>query len=102
MASGAGDRAAVTIVDDGPGIPPEDQAQVFARFHRSGVRGEAALGLGLPPPRQFVEAHGGEVELESALGKGTSVTLNIPRAPQCGPRTKRRCVPSADGLLPYC
>jgi signal transduction histidine kinase len=46
------------------------------------VRGEAALGLGLPLTRQFVEAHGGRVELESALGKGTSVTLNIPRAPQ--------------------
>jgi signal transduction histidine kinase len=81
-ASGDDDQAVVTIVDDGPGIAAEDQAQVFARFHRSGVRGEAALGLGLPLTRQFVEAHGGTVELESALGKGTSVTIAIPRAPQ--------------------
>jgi signal transduction histidine kinase len=81
-ASGDDDQAVVTIVDDGPGIPKEDQAQVFARFHRSGARGDAALGLGLPLTRQFVEAHGGTVELESALGEGTSVTLNIPRAPQ--------------------
>ena len=81
-ASGDDDQAVITIVDDGPGIGPEDQAQVFSRFHRSGARGEAALGLGLPLTRQFVEAHGGAVELESALGKGTSVTISIPRAPQ--------------------
>jgi signal transduction histidine kinase len=81
-ASGDDEQAVVTVVDDGPGIPKEDQAQVFARFHRSGVRGEAALGLGLPLTRQFIEAHGGAVELESAIGKGTSVSLTIPRAPQ--------------------
>ncbi len=82
-ASGDDDHATIIVVDDGPGIAPEQQEQVFARFHRSGAaRGEAALGLGLPLTRQFVEAHGGKVELESALGKGTSVTITIPRAPQ--------------------
>jgi len=81
-AGGDDEQATITVVDDGPGIAKEDQAQVFARFHRSGARGEAALGLGLPLTRQFVEAHGGKVELESAIGKGTSVTLHIPRAPQ--------------------
>jgi signal transduction histidine kinase len=44
-----------------------------------GVRGEAALGLGLPLTRQFIEAHGGTVELQSKKGKGTTVTLTIPR-----------------------
>ena len=43
------------------------------------VRGEAALGLGLPLTRQFIEAHGGTVELQSKKGKGTTVTLIIPR-----------------------
>jgi len=82
-ASGDDERAIITIVDDGPGIATEDQAQVFTRFHRSGAtRGDAALGLGLPLTRQFIEAHGGTVELESALGKGTSVTIAVPRAPQ--------------------
>jgi signal transduction histidine kinase len=55
---------------------------VFDRFDRvteAGVRGEAALGLGLPLTRQFIEAHGGTVELESAKGKGTTVALMIPR-----------------------
>ena len=56
--------------------------RVFDRFHRvgeTGFRGEAALGLGLPLTRQFIEAHGGVVELESKEGKGTTVTLTIPR-----------------------
>jgi signal transduction histidine kinase len=55
---------------------------VFDRFHRvndTGFRGEAALGLGLPLTRQFIEAHGGSVQLESEQGKGTTVTLAIPR-----------------------
>lgn len=82
-AGGDDECAKITVVDDGPGIAPQDQAQVFTRFHRSGAtRGDAALGLGLPLTRQFIEAHGGSVELESALGKGTSVMISIPRAPQ--------------------
>jgi signal transduction histidine kinase len=84
--SAKGDDDAVTVVigDNGPGISPEEQGQVFSRFHRVGgtMRGDAAFGLGLPLTRQFVEAHGGKVELESALGKGTTVTLTIPRVPQ--------------------
>jgi signal transduction histidine kinase len=43
------------------------------------VRGHAALGLGLPLTRQFIEAHGGTVELSSNKGEGTTVTLTIPR-----------------------
>ena len=56
--------------------------RVFNRFDRvveAGVRGEAALGLGLPLTRQFIEAHGGTVELASKKGKGTTVTLTVPR-----------------------
>ena len=80
----AGAPVDVTIVDNGPGISPDEQGQVFSRFHRVGgnARGDAAFGLGLPLTQQFVEAHGGKVELESSLGKGTTVKLKIPRAPQ--------------------
>jgi len=79
-----GDKANVTIriSDNGIGISKEDLPRVFDRFDRideAGVRGEAALGLGLPLTRQFIEAHGGTIELESKKGKGTSVTLTIPR-----------------------
>ena len=81
-ADGGKDRAIVRIRDNGPGIAAKDLPRVFNRFDRvveAGVRGEAALGLGLPLTRQFIEAHGGTVELESKKGKGTIVTLTIPR-----------------------
>lgn len=82
FAEGDKKRAVIRIRDNGPGIAPEDLPLVFDRFHRvneAGFRGEAALGLGLPLTRQFIEAHGGTVELESKKGKGTIVTLTIPR-----------------------
>ena len=81
-AEGDKKQAVIRISDNGPGIATEDLPRVFDRFHRvneSGFRGEAALGLGLPLTRQFIEAHGGTVELESRKGKGTTVTLTIPR-----------------------
>lgn len=83
-AVGDGDAVTISVIDNGKGIAPEDQQEVFTRFHRIGGvgRGDAALGLGLPLTRQFIEAHGGTVELESAVGKGTVVTMIIPRAPQ--------------------
>ncbi|MES2121125.1 MAG: ATP-binding protein [Pseudomonadota bacterium] len=81
-AEGDKDHATICIRDNGPGIAVKDQPRVFNRFDRvveAGVRGEAALGLGLPLTRQFVEAHGGTVELDSKKGKGTTVTLTISR-----------------------
>jgi len=81
-ADGDKKQAVIRIQDNGSGIGEEDLPRVFNRFDRvaeAGVRGEAALGLGLPLTRQFVEAHGGTVELESKKGKGTTVTLTIPR-----------------------
>ena len=81
-AEGDKKQAMIRISDNGPGIAAEDLPKVFNRFdrvHEAGVRGEAALGLGLPLTQQFVEAHGGTVELRSEKGKGTIVTLTIPR-----------------------
>ncbi|MFL6844752.1 MAG: ATP-binding protein [Allosphingosinicella sp.] len=80
--SGNRKEARITVSDNGRGIDPVDQARVFDRFNRSAdTRGadEAALGLGLPLARQFVEAHGGSIELVSELGEGTTVTLRLPR-----------------------
>ena len=83
-ASGDDQLVTISVTDNGQGIAPEDQQDVFTRFHRIGGagKGDAALGLGLPLTRQFIEAHGGTVGLESAIGKGTVVTMTIPRAPQ--------------------
>src|SRR5215213_597263 len=81
-ADGAEEQVVIRISDNGLGISAKDLPRVFNRFDRvveEGIRGEAALGLGLPLTRQFIEAHGGTVELESKKGKGTTVTLMIPR-----------------------
>ena len=81
-ADGDDEKAVIRISDNGSGISAKDLPRVFNRFDRvveEGIRGEAALGLGLPLTRQFIEAHGGTVELESKKGKGTKVTLTIPR-----------------------
>jgi signal transduction histidine kinase len=83
-ATGDGDNAAITISDNGPGIAPPEQARVFDRFHRSMVAPvgrSGAVGLGLPLARQFVEAHGGAIELHSEPGEGTTVTIHLPRMP---------------------
>lgn len=84
-ASGDDEQAVVQVSDNGSGIAKKDLPKVFNRFDRIAhdpTRGEAALGLGLPLTRQFIEAHGGKVDLVSAKGKGTTVTLTIPRAPK--------------------
>ena len=80
---GDSENAFVQISDNGSGIAKKDIPRVFNRFERisqNGIRGEAALGLGLPLTRQFIEAHGGKVDLASTRGKGTTVTITIPRA----------------------
>jgi signal transduction histidine kinase len=81
-ADGSRKEARIVVSDNGRGIAPADQQRVFDRFHRTAdARGEdaAAVGLGLPLARQFVEAHGGAIAIESELGKGTTVTITLPR-----------------------
>ena len=59
----------------------EAVAHAFDRFARPGVAagGDRALGLGLPLAKQFVEAHGGRIDLVSEPGQGTLVTVELPR-----------------------
>ena len=81
-ADGDKKQACIRVEDNGSGIEEADLPRVFNRFDRvaeAGIRGESALGLGLPLTRQFIEAHGGTVELQSEKGKGTAVILTIPR-----------------------
>ncbi|MGF1550863.1 MAG: ATP-binding protein [Sphingomonadaceae bacterium] len=76
-----GEEALIAVSDDGEGIEPAEQARVFDRFHRASTRGEGGeAGLGLPLVKQFIEAHGGSVALESRPGEGTTVTLRLPQA----------------------
>jgi signal transduction histidine kinase len=81
-AEGDRDEARIIVSDNGRGIAPADQTRAFDRFSRSieGRTGdEAAVGLGLPLAKQFVEAHGGAIDLQSEPGQGTTVTIRLPR-----------------------
>jgi two-component system, OmpR family, sensor kinase len=72
----------IEIADRGPGMTPEVAAHAFDPFYRadeSRDRRRGGVGLGLSIIRSVVEAHGGKVELETAPGRGTSVTARIPR-----------------------
>ncbi|MBO9623440.1 MAG: PAS-domain containing protein [Sphingomonas sp.] len=73
--------ARVIVSDNGPGMSREAAARAFDRFAQSdAARGDQrALGLGLPLAKQFVEAHGGRIELISEPGEGTLITVELPR-----------------------
>lgn len=74
---------AVSVQDNGIGISAEDQAQLFTQFFRSEdqkVRDQQGWGLGLSIVRKMVEAQNGEIQFESALGKGSTFTFTIPLA----------------------
>jgi len=71
----------ITVSDCGIGIPPESVGKVFDRFYRvdeSRTRDSGGSGLGLSICRAIVEAHGGTVDLESEVGKGTTVRVSLP------------------------
>ena len=74
----------VTVKDEGPGIPEDEQVRLFQRFFRSReVRDQAGgLGLGLTICRAIVHAQGGDISVESAVGRGTSVHFTLPKARQ--------------------
>jgi signal transduction histidine kinase len=75
-------HAVLEVADDGPGIDPELGAHAFDRFVRGARENgqRAGTGLGLAIVRAVAERHGGTVELGSKKGKGTTVTLTVPRA----------------------
>ncbi|RHW17257.1 histidine kinase [Sphingomonas gilva] len=81
-ADGTAEQARIIVSDDGPGMDEAEAARLFDRFARADeARGEdRALGLGLPLARQFVEAHGGRIGIESEPGMGTLLTILLPRA----------------------
>jgi signal transduction histidine kinase len=73
-----GEAALLEIDNDGAAIPPATLARIFEPFFTTKARG---TGLGLPLVRRLVEAHGGSVEIRSAEGVGTRVTVRLPLAP---------------------
>src|SRR5262245_30910868 len=76
------------VVDHGIGIARRDQSKIFEKFYRTGdplVHNTKGSGLGLSLVRHITHAHGGEVDVESAPGKGSKFTLSLPFAAAARP-----------------
>jgi PAS domain S-box-containing protein len=76
-----GRTVTVTVGDTGIGIPAEEQSQLFTRFYRSSLAEQRAIrgtGLGLAISKAIVEQHDGTIDVVSAAGRGTTVTLKLP------------------------
>ncbi|MCK4548504.1 MAG: GAF domain-containing protein, partial [Candidatus Eisenbacteria sp.] len=69
--------ASIVVEDDGPGIPEEDRGRIFdALFSTKGSKG---TGFGLAVTKKIVEEHGGRIDLDSELGRGTTFTICLPK-----------------------
>ena len=77
-ASERGETICLEIADDGCGIPPENQTLVLDPFFTTKKRGQGT-GLGLSIVADIVKNHGGTLEIESAVGKGTTVRICLPK-----------------------
>lgn len=71
-----GDRALLAVRDNGPGIPPEIRRRILEPFFST--KGSKGTGLGLAVARKCVEEHGGQLEIESEVGAGTTFCLVLP------------------------
>jgi two-component system phosphate regulon sensor histidine kinase PhoR len=81
----AKEGVALHVTDSGSGIPAEHLSRIFERFYRvdaGRARQQGGTGLGLAIVKHLVEAHGGRVDADSAVGRGTTIRLHFPAAPR--------------------
>ena len=80
-ASQEGQRLTIRVTDNGPGLTETERARIFEPFYRAGRSDTGGLGLGLAICRGLVRAQGGSISIESAPGKGATVSISLPTAP---------------------
>ncbi|MFO0582592.1 MAG: ATP-binding protein [Anaeromyxobacter sp.] len=74
----------IAVEDNGPGIPQREQKRIFEKFYRSSDALERSIegtGLGLAMAKHVVYRHGGDIEVQSEVGKGSTFTIALPAAP---------------------
>lgn len=78
--------ATITVADTGRGMTPEDVRRIFDRFYRGAAdeRKNPGTGLGLAIVKSLVDLHGGSIDVQSELGRGTTFTISLPVAPGIG------------------
>jgi len=91
--SGTRDGVALDLIDTGCGMDAETQARIFDAFF-STKRG--GTGLGLPTARKIIEAHGGQIRVQSEPGRGTQFTITLPIPAQLPSSDKARQLPSPE------
>jgi PAS domain S-box-containing protein len=81
-----GDEVVFAVSDSGPGLAPAEVERMFSRVHwASEGRRRATVGLGLVISKEYVEAHGGRIAVQSKPGRGTTFTIAIPVRPPDAP-----------------
>ncbi len=86
-----GNDGVLTVADRGVGIPEKDLPKIFQAFHRAGNVGQiAGTGLGLVIVQRCVDLHGGKIELQSEVGRGTRVTVRLPLFEPARPKSRKR------------
>jgi two-component system sensor histidine kinase KdpD len=76
------EKIVIRVADEGPGIPEQDREKVFEKFYRSAdSRRVPGTGMGLTVAREILRAHGGDISVESAAGKGSEFSLIFPTQP---------------------
>ncbi|MBI1189645.1 MAG: HAMP domain-containing protein [Tepidisphaera sp.] len=78
---GAEERVRVSVIDNGPGIPPEEQSKIFEKFYQSDggrTREHTGTGLGLSISKELAGILGGEIQVLSEIGRGSMFSLILP------------------------
>ncbi|MCX5655490.1 MAG: ATP-binding protein [Planctomycetota bacterium] len=75
--SPAANEVCITVADNGPGVPPEEELKIFQAFYST--KGQKGTGLGLAAAKKIVEEHNGRIVLKSQPGEGAAFTIRLPR-----------------------
>ncbi|HEX9310724.1 MAG TPA: HAMP domain-containing sensor histidine kinase [Gemmatimonadaceae bacterium] len=92
-------KVTITVTDTGAGIPPQQLPHIFDKFFQADNQAAAATkgtGLGLAIAKEIVEAHGGQITVQSQVGRGTTFVVTLPIQPS-GAKKRREASAKAEG-----